>query len=92
MYIMSISTTFSATEARQNFFQILRLAAEGHTIFIEKKDQKKTFFLQEAIPKKKKKDIVKMAKEMGKIGLSVPYSIEELNEILHDTHAIDLDE
>lgn len=78
-------TVFTATEARQNFFELLQLAEAGKEPIIVKKDSKVNFRVVTS-PKKKKKDIKKILKEMGEIGLkSMPWSkMEKIIETMHD--------
>jgi len=80
---------FSATEARQNFFELLRLAQKGKIVTIEKRDEDVQFQLQKK-PNLPKKDIVKIAKEMGKIGLKAPSDPQKLKQIILDSKNIDL--
>lgn len=88
MYSMTDTFHFSATEARQNFFELLRLAQKGNIVTIEKKNENITFELQQA--KKPRKDLAKLAKEMGKIGLKV-VSLNEMQRILEESHTIELE-
>ena len=46
---------FSTTEARQNFFKILKLVEDGTNAIIEKRDTNKRYSLTFVIPKKVKK-------------------------------------
>lgn len=80
---------FSATEARQNFFELLQLAKEGKIVTIEKKDENIEFQLQKKV-RQPRKDIVKIAKEMGKIGLKAPTNPQDLKRIILESKQIDI--
>ena len=89
MYNMLNTTHFSATEARKNFFEILRLAQKGKIVTIEKKDENEFFQLQKKT-KNPKKNLVKIAQEMAKIGAVVPDDPQELKRIIVESKKIDL--
>lgn len=82
LYIMYSSSmkqkVFTATEARQRFFEVLKLAEHGETPLIIKKDSNLTFEVNLSRPKK---DIEKLLSEMGEIGLKVG-TPEEIKKIL----------
>ncbi len=62
------SRTFFITKARANIFKIFKMVEEGTDVVIIKKDSNKRFKVS-LIDQEPKKDIVKIAKEMSKIGL-----------------------
>lgn len=61
---------FTATEARQNFFELLKSVEKGQDAIILKKDQGIRFRITLEKPEKKK-DYKKILKEMGQIGLKI---------------------
>lgn len=82
-------TTFTPTQARQNFFQLLRMAEMGKEITIVKPRDPEIEIKLTAQRKVLKKDIVKIAKEMGKIGF--PYvPIKQMRKIILTKSDIDL--
>lgn len=82
---MQDKTVFTATEARQHFFNLLRLAEEGKELIVVNKN-KKTRFKLTPIKEKKGKNINKILKEMGEIGLrSMPWrKMKKIILTLHD--------
>jgi len=87
---MSDQLTFSATEARQNFFELLRLAKAGKKITINKKDEDLQFQLQKK-ERFAKKNIVKIAEAMGEIGLKAPSDPQRLKSIILESKNIEID-
>ena len=79
MYSMSITTHFSATEARQNFFEILRLAKNGQKITIDKKDEDILFHVTTStkLSPAKKQNILANMKTINAFSLS-PHKIRDL--------------
>jgi len=86
---MAFTKILNATEARKNFYQLLKQVSAGGEVFIENTDTGEKFQLVKAA-KKPKKDIDQLLEEMGKIGLkSMP--IEDMKKILDSTHDITLE-
>lgn len=85
---MSDQIVFTATEARQNFFELLRMAEAGKEPIVIKKDSQIEFKIVKT-QAKKMKDKMKIVKEMGKIGLKT-LPIEQINKILSTMHEIKL--
>ncbi|MDQ3098394.1 MAG: hypothetical protein M3Q44_01475 [bacterium] len=83
---MKIQKEYTATQARQNFFELLRLAEAGEEPVITKSDSNTTFKIVKSEKKKPKKDIGKIIKKMGKIGLVVgtPEDIKKIITTMHD--------
>ena len=63
-----LQTTFTPTEARQNFFQLLRMVELGKDITIVRPSNPETEIKLTVKKKNQKKDLVTIAKDMGKIG------------------------
>ena len=76
---------FTATEARQNFFQLLRMVEDGKKPVIVKKDRNIKFRMTIIKEEKKKKNIDKILKEMGEIHMPI-LSIKKINKILSTMH------
>lgn len=85
---MSDQIVFTATEARQNFFELLRMAEEGKEPIVVKKDSRTRFKIIKT-QVKKVKDKMKIVEEMGKIGLKA-LPIKQMNKIFASTHEIKL--
>lgn len=81
---MQDKTVFTATEARQNFFELLRLVDEGKEPLIKKEDTNKQYKVVE-VKKKKPVDKMKVLREMGKINLGIS-SWEEAKKIISTLH------
>lgn len=79
---------FTATEARQNFFEILKIVEKGKEAIIVKKDEDKRFKLILA-EKEKQPNKVAIVKKMGKIGLKT-MSVRKMKEIISTLHDIDI--
>ncbi|MBI2641506.1 type II toxin-antitoxin system prevent-host-death family antitoxin [Candidatus Roizmanbacteria bacterium] len=74
-------TLFTATEARQHFFELLRQAEEKGEVTIIKKDAKRRFKLIFVKEKKKRENVDKILKEIAAIGLKTkPW--EEMKKII----------
>ncbi len=85
---MQDKTVFTATEARQNFFELLRMAEEGKEPVVVKKDTSAEFkIIKTQI--KKRKDKMKVVEEMGRIGLKI-VPMRRMKKILVSTHEIKL--
>lgn len=87
---MAQKLIFTATEARQNFFKLLRMVEQGQEPVIIKKETDLQARLVLDRPKKKKslKEVRKLLKEMGEIGLKSG-TWEEAKKIIstmHDPH------
>ena len=80
-------TVFTTTEARQNFFELLRMVEEGKEPVIIKKDRNIKFKMIIFKEEKKKKNFDKILKEMGEIGLPA-LPIKKMNKILSTMHEI----
>jgi len=85
---MSDQIVFTATEARQNFFELLRMAEAGKEPIVMKKDSRIKFKIVRT-QAKKMKDKMKIVREMGKIGLKT-LPINQINKILSTMHEIKL--
>ncbi|MEK7634085.1 MAG: type II toxin-antitoxin system prevent-host-death family antitoxin [Patescibacteria group bacterium] len=83
---MSDQIVFTATEARQNFFELLRMAEEGKEPIVVKKANNIRFKMTMIKEKRKKKNIDKILKEMGEIGLkTMPWrKMKKIILTLHD--------
>lgn len=83
---MSDQIVFTATEARQNFFELLRMVEEGKEPIVVKKDKNIKFKMTMIKGKKKEKNIDKILKEMGDIGLkTMPWKkMKKIILTLHD--------
>lgn len=81
---------FTATQARQKFFDLLRLAEEGVEPVIVKKDRGTEFKLS-VVKRRKKKDKLKILEEMGKIGLKsgTPEEIKAILVSKSDIHIVE---
>lgn len=84
---MTDQIVFTATEARQNFFELLRMAEAGKEPIVVKKANNIKFKMTMIKEKRKKKNIDKILKEMGEIGLHA-LPIKEINKILSTMHEI----
>lgn len=76
---------FNATEARQHFFELLRLVEEGKEPIIINKHKRLKVKLIPVKEKEKKEDIDKILKEMGRIGLKV-VSIKKMKKIFESRY------
>lgn len=85
---MTDQIIFTATEARQNFFELLRMVEAGKEPIVVKKDSRIEFKIVKT-QSKKMKDKMKIVREMGKIGLRT-LPIEQINKILSTMHEIKL--
>jgi len=83
---MQDKMVFTATEARQNFFELLRMAEKGKEPIVVKKDKNIRFKMTMIKGKKKEKNIDKILKEMGDIGLkTMPWKkMKKIILTLHD--------
>lgn len=83
---MQDKIVFTATEARQNFFELLRMAEEGREPIVVRKDKNIKFKMTVIKKKKKEKNIDKILKEMGDIGLrTMPWKrMKKIILTLHD--------
>lgn len=79
MYSMLNTTHFSATEARKNFFEILRLAKNGQKITIDKQDEDIVFHITTSlkVSPAKKQSILANMKTIHAYSLS-PQRIKDL--------------
>ncbi len=78
----------NATEARNNFYRLLKAVANGEQIIIEHTETGKKFELKK-IDHAPQPDKVELIKKMGQIGLkSLP--IQEIKQILHTKSNIKL--
>lgn len=68
---MQAETVFTATKARQHFFDLLRLAGEGKKPIVINKHTGVRIKLTLVKQKNKKRNIDKILKEMSKIGLKI---------------------
>lgn len=84
---MTDQIIFTATEARQNFFELLRMAEEGKEPIVVKKDKNIRFKMTMIKEKKKEKNIDKILKEMGEIGLKT-MSVKKMKKIILTLHDI----
>jgi len=85
---MSDQIVFTATEARQNFFELLRMAEAGKEPIVMTKDSRIKIKIVRT-QAKKMKDKMKIVREMGKIGLKT-LPINQINKILSTIHEIKL--
>lgn len=77
---------FNATEARQNFFNLLRMVEMGREAVIVKKDSQSRFKIT-MIKQEKKPDKMKIVERMGKIRYkTAPW--EEMEKIIIKRHAL----
>ena len=83
---MTDQIVFTATEARQNFFELLRMVEEGKEPIVVKKDKNIRFKMTMIKEKRKEKNIDKILKEMGDIGLkTMPWKkMKKIILTLHD--------
>ena len=81
---MQDKTVFTATEARQNFFKLLERVEKGKNALITKKDSIVDFKVI-PVPKKKKKNINKLLKEMGEIGIKI-VPIKQMKKIFESRY------
>ena len=84
---MTDQIVFTATEARQNFFELLRMAEKGKEPIVVKKANNIRFKMTMIKEKRKKKNIDKILKEMGEIHMPI-LSIKKINKILSTMHEI----
>jgi len=84
---MQDKIVFTTTEARQNFFELLRMVEDGKEPVILKKNRNIKFKMIIFKEEKKKKNFDKVLKEMGEIGLPA-LPIKKINKILSTTHKI----
>ncbi len=72
------------TDVRNQIFKVLKMVDEGADITIIKKDSNKKYRI---VPVKDspKKDIMKIAKEMGEIGFKAP-SMKEMKRIFESRY------
>lgn len=83
---MQDKIVFTATEARQNFFELLRLVDAGKEPVIKKEDSNKQYKVI-GVKKKKPVDKLKILKEMGNIGLTA-LPIKKMKKIYSSLHDI----
>ena len=83
---MTDQIVFTATEARQNFFELIRMAEKGKEPIVVKKDKNIRFKMTMIKEKKQKRNIDKILKEMGEIGLkTMPWKkMKKIILTLHD--------
>ena len=76
------------TELRKQIFRVFKMVDAGEDVTIIKKDTNKRYKI---VPVKEppKKDIVKIAKEMGKIGFKAP-SMRRMKKIFESRYDIKL--
>ena len=86
---MILPKVLNATEARKNFYQLLKQVSSGAEILIENTDTGEKFQLVKA-QKVPKKDIEQILQEMGNIGIKT-MPIEEMKKILNTSHDITLE-
>lgn len=80
MYIILTQRVISATQARAQFFDLLKMAEDGKEVIIVKRDSSKRFKLT-SILEKSKLDKEMIIKEMGEINF--PFiSPEEIKKII----------
>ena len=84
---MQDKIVFTTTEARENFFELLRMVEDGKEPVIVKKNRNIKFKMIIFKEEKKKKNFDKVLKEMGEIGLPA-LPIKKINKILSTTHKI----
>lgn len=71
------------TELRNQIFKVLKMVDAGENVTIIKKDTNKRYRI---VPvKESKKDIVKIAEEMGKIGFKAP-SLKKMKRIFESRY------
>lgn len=83
-----MSKVFTATQARQKFFELLKRVEKGEDAIILKKDQQIRFRITLEKPEKKK-DYKKILKKMGEIGL-IALPIKKMKKIIAKSHKIKL--
>lgn len=92
MYMMYIEImakqTYTLTEARQNFFELIKLADAQQPATI-KNAQNGAIYQLVKTETKPKKDIVEIAKRMSKRKLDIG-NVEDVTKILQSTHEIKL--
>ena len=84
---MSITQTYTATQARQNFFKILDEVHKTGKPAVVKKDNTKHFII--SFRKPEKRDISKILDEMGEIGLPI-LPMKKMKKIFESSHDIRL--
>lgn len=85
---MKDKKVFNSTEARQKFFQLLRMAEEGHEPIIIKKDRGVAFKVS-MIKTKKKEDIDDILKKFGDIQIKT-MSPKKMKKIFSSRLDLDL--
>ncbi len=85
---MLLPKLLNATEARKNFYQLLKQVSSGAEVFIENTDTGEKFQLVKSDPKPKV-DKMQLVEELGKVGIKT-MPIEEMKAILNTTHEIKL--
>lgn len=83
---MQDKIVFTATEARQNFFELLRLVDAGKEPIIKKEDSNKQYKVVE-VKKNKSVDKMKVLKEMAKINFHIG-SWEKAKKIINTLHDV----
>jgi antitoxin (DNA-binding transcriptional repressor) of toxin-antitoxin stability system len=84
---MQNKTFFTATEARQHFFELLRLAEKGKTPIVFNKNRKVEFKLTAISGDHKQKDIKKILKEMRRINFKI-MPLKKMKKIIVRMHNI----
>lgn len=84
---MTDQIIFTATEARQNFFELLRMAEAGKEPIVTKKNNSVRFKMTIIKEKRKGKNINKILKEMGDIGLKT-MPLKKMKKIILTLHDI----
>lgn len=72
------------TELRNQIFKVFKMVDAGEDVTIIKKDTNKRYKIV-AVKEKAKRDIVKIAEEMGKIGLK-SMSVKEMKKIFESRY------
>lgn len=85
---MLLPKLLNASDARKNFYQLLKQVAAGQEVFIENTDTGEKFQIVKTDPKPKA-DKLQLVEELGKVGLKT-MPIEEMKPILNTTHDIKL--
>jgi len=86
---MQNKTVFTATEARQNFFQFIKLAESGRNVFIKKRGELLKIKVEKTSQKKEITKKLKALEELSKIGLPT-MPIKKMKKIYASVHDIKL--